>query len=59
MPVTINQIKNNTWQDGELKQVLQYLIKSMSLKNMKVKYSEFCLQDGCIVRRNKIYIPLK
>lgn len=59
MPVTINQIEINTWQNGEWKQVLQYLIESMSLKDMKLKDSEFSLQDGCIVKENKIFIPLK
>lgn len=59
MPETRNQIKTETRQDGELKQVLHYLIEGKSLKDMGLEDDEFCLQEGCIFRVNRIYKPLK
>lgn len=59
MPETRNQIKTETRQDGELKQILHYLIEGKSLKDMGLEDNEFCLQEGCIFRVNRIYKPLK
>lgn len=42
MPETRNQIKTETKQDGELKQILHYLIEGKSLKDIGLEDNEFC-----------------
>lgn len=49
IPVTRNQIKIYIEQDGELQQILQYLIEGKkSLNDIGLADNEFCLQDRCI-----------
>ncbi|XP_054284384.1 uncharacterized protein K02A2.6-like [Macrosteles quadrilineatus] len=59
MPVTHENIANETSNDDELKPLLKALQDGTDLEHIGLKNNEYSLHDGCIFRGSRVVIPEK
>ncbi|XP_054272605.1 uncharacterized protein K02A2.6-like [Macrosteles quadrilineatus] len=59
MPVTHENIANETSNDNELKPLLKALQDGTDLEHIGLKNNEYSLHDGCIFRGSRVVIPEK